>query len=169
MVDGPILGAPLNFPSLGSGGAGLNTFRLDLEFNNPGLQPTYYCSLGPIEDLVGSASADWEVVPGVPGVSSDILRPKAGTGRVGALWVSTFYLQQGPSAGVPRAFLSAFKPGPIGDAGGAVSLTGNNWRTTGTLASGGVTEADGVFFQVAWNGNTALQLIAGSRLVVVST
>jgi hypothetical protein len=170
MVDGPQIGAPLNFPTIGTGGGGaLNTFHFDLAFNAAGLAANYYCSIGPLADLVGNAASDWEVLPGTPGVSSDTLRPKPGSGRVSALWIASFFLQQGPSAGIPRAFLSAFKPGPIGDAGGAVSLSGNNFRANGTLISGGVTELDGVYWQVGWNGNTPLQLIAGSRVVVVST
>lgn len=126
--------------------------------------PTYFIQFGTPVDFHGDAAADWIVTPGVPGVSRGQL---ASSGRVGMAWWANVNLQQGPSAGAPRAFFSAFYDA-VGVRGYGQSFEGNNWRDEMTLFYGGLQPGVALSFQVGWNGNTPLTLNPDSGLMLFS-
>lgn len=127
--------------------------------------PTYFVQLGAPFDLYGNRASDWTVIPGIPGVSSGGIESSI---RESPFWTAAAFLQQGPSAGIPRAFFSAFYDG-VGVAGGSVSFSGNNWRQEISISLGGLSLNESLSFRFSWNGNTPLTLNPGSRLIIFST
>ena len=127
--------------------------------------PVYFVQLGTPFDLYGNHASDWTVTPGTPGVSSATIQSAT---REAPFWNAASFLQQGPSAGIPRAFFSAFHDG-VGVTGGSVSFSGNNWRQEFSLSWGGLSSGEELSFRFSWNGNTPLTLNPGSNLIIFST
>jgi len=119
--------------------------------------PVYFLQMGTPENRSGNAAGDWAVTPGTPGVSSSTL---SSASRAASYWNAQVFLQQGPSAGIPRAFFSAFY-GAAGIAGGAQSFQGNNFRSDVNLREGGLLSGVNLSFSISWNGNTPLTLNSG--------
>jgi len=127
--------------------------------------PVYYVQLGAPVDLYGDRASDWFVTPGVPGSSSATLQSNI---RDAPFWTAASFTQQGPSAGIPRAFFSAFHDG-VGVTGGSASFSGNNWRVEFSLSWGGLLAGEELSFRFSWNGNTPLTLNPGSNIILFST
>jgi len=127
--------------------------------------PVYYMQLGTPQNLYGDRASDWSVTPGVPGVSSDTVESAK---RDAYFWIAIAYLQQGPSAGRPRAFLSAFYDG-VGVRGGAQSFEGNNDRNEIVVFFGGLLSGSKLSYSIAWNGNTPLTLNSSGGVALFST
>jgi len=123
--------------------------------------PVYFVQLGTPIDLFGNRASDWTVTAGTPGVTSDTLQS---SDRQSPQWRLDAFFQQGPSAGTPRAFLSAFYNG-VGVRGGAVSFIQNNWRAYAGFTWGGLLSGVELSFSVSWNGNTPLTLNSGTVIL----
>lgn len=127
--------------------------------------PVYFLQYGIPVDLFGNAAGDWIVTPGVPGVSSGTLSSAT---RTAGAWIGSVFLQQGPSAGIPRAFFSGFH-NAVGVTGGAHSFQGNNYRAQLSLYFGGLTPGLALSYRIAWNGNTPLTLNPSGAVILFST
>lgn len=161
------LQSSINLSSAALAGGSSNIVQVQWNsFSNAG--GTYYVALNNPIDLYGNAAADWEIVPGTPGVSSDTVRS---ANRTASFWIAQGCFQCGPEASVRRAFLSAFNPGPIGPlgvTGCASGFEGNNDRAETTVFYGGLTpDTNGLFFSIAWNGVTPLTLNSGQLVLFV--
>jgi len=153
----------INLAEDGGGGGGFNVVRVPFTtMAGAGPNgPVYFLQMGAPADRFGTAAADWTVTPGVPGVSSSTLESAT---KIGAFWSGQVFLQQGPSAGIPRAFFSAFYHA-VGVDGGAQSFQGNNYRSELTLREGGLAVGVQLSFRISWNGNTPLTLNGGDIFV----
>lgn len=167
------VGGPLDFEDGQGGGGGGNLNVVMVPWTAITVDPMnsqrYTVALAQPFDLNGNAAADWSVVPGVPGTTSDQL---VSATRTGQAWWATTCLQCGNEANVRRAFFSAFEqppPGvPMGVQGCASGFQGNNDRAETTIFYGGLAPTVPLFFQLSWNGQTTLTLNGGQVMLISS-